>query len=40
MRTLRRIQAVSLRHAPNYALCVILGAYVAMQVVVKGGFVG
>jgi hypothetical protein len=40
MRTLRRIQTASLRLAPNYALCIILGAYVAMQLVVKGAFVG
>jgi len=40
MRTLRRIQTASLRLAPNYALCIILGAYVAMQLVVKSAFVG
>lgn len=31
MRTLRRIQAVSVRIAPHWFLCVFLGAYVAMQ---------
>jgi len=32
MRTLRRIQAVSLQVAPHWALCVILGAYFSMQI--------
>jgi hypothetical protein len=31
MRTLRRIQSVSLRIAPHWFLCVLLGAYVAMN---------
>ncbi len=31
MRTFRRIQAASLRVAPQWFLCVFLGAYVAMQ---------
>jgi hypothetical protein len=33
MRTLRRIQAVSLHVAPHWFLCVLLGAYVSMQLV-------
>ncbi|MEZ6028473.1 MAG: hypothetical protein R3C46_01885 [Hyphomonadaceae bacterium] len=33
MRTLRRIQAASLRVGPQWFLCVFLGAYVAMQMV-------
>ncbi len=33
MRTLRRLQAVSVRVAPHWFLCVFLGAYVAMQMV-------
>ena len=32
MRVFARIQAVSLRYAPVYCLCVILGAYVSLQV--------
>ncbi len=36
MRTLRRIQAVSLRVAPQWFLCVFLGAYVTMQVAAPG----
>ena len=33
MRTLRRIHAVSVRVAPQWAMCVILGAYFSMQLV-------
>lgn len=36
MRTLRRIQAVSMRIAPQWFLCVFLGAYVTMQLAVSG----
>ena len=36
MRTLRRIQAVSLRVAPQWFLCVFLGAYITMQVATSG----
>ena len=31
MATLRRIQAVSVRIAPHWLLCIFLGAYVALQ---------
>jgi hypothetical protein len=31
MRTLRTIHAVSLRVAPHWAICVILGAYFSVQ---------
>lgn len=31
MRTLRQIQTASLRIAPHWFLCVVLGAYVAMN---------
>lgn len=31
MRTLRNIRTVSLRIAPHWAMCVILGAYFSMQ---------
>lgn len=40
MRTLRQIQAVSLRIAPHWFLCVILGAYVAMNMAAPGLVVG
>lgn len=33
MRTLRRIQSASLRVGPHWFLCVLLGAYVAMNMV-------
>jgi hypothetical protein len=33
MRTLRRFQTASLRVAPHWFLCVLLGAYVAMNMV-------
>ena len=36
MRTLRRIQAASLRVAPQWFLCVFLGAYITMQVATSG----
>jgi|APLow6443716910_1056828.scaffolds.fasta_scaffold50895_3 hypothetical protein len=39
MRTLRRIQAVSLSAAPQWVLCVFFGAYVTMQLAVSGGSV-
>jgi len=37
MRTLRRIQAVSLSAAPQWVLCVFFGAYVTMQLAASGG---
>jgi hypothetical protein len=37
MRTLNRIRTVSLRVAPQWAMCVFFGAYVAMQVAGQGG---
>jgi hypothetical protein len=40
MRTLRRIQAVSLRVAPQWFLCVFLGAYLAMQMVTSNTVIG
>ena len=40
MRTLRRIQAVSLRVAPQWFLCVFLGAYLAMQMVTSHTVMG
>jgi len=40
MRTLRRIQAVSLRVAPQWFLCVFLGAYLAMQMVTSHTVLG
>jgi len=40
MRTLRRIQATSLRFAPQWFLCVFFGAYVTLQVVTPGTVVG
>jgi len=39
MRTLRRIQAVSLSVGPQWFLCVFLGAYVAMQLAASGAAV-
>ena len=33
MRTLRTIHAVSLRVAPHWAICVILGAYFSIQLI-------
>lgn len=36
MRTLRRIQAVSLSAAPQWVLCVFFGAYVTMQLAASG----
>lgn len=33
MRTLRNIRTVSLRVAPHWAICVILGAYVSVKLV-------
>lgn len=39
MRTLRRIQAASLRVAPQWFLCVFLGAYITMQVATSGSLV-
>lgn len=33
MRTLRNIRTVSLRIAPQWAMCVILGAYFSLQLV-------
>ena len=36
MRTLRRIQTASLRVAPHWFLCVLLGAYVAMNMLTTG----
>lgn len=40
MRTLRRIQATSLRFAPQWFLCVFFGAYVTLQVATPGVMVG
>ncbi|MEQ1781910.1 MAG: hypothetical protein ABMA14_11160 [Hyphomonadaceae bacterium] len=40
MRTLRRIQAVSLRVAPQWFLCVFLGAYLAMQIATSHSVIG
>ena len=40
MRTLRRIQAVSLRVAPQWFLCVFLGAYLAMQMIGSHTLIG
>jgi len=40
MRTLRRIHAVSLRVAPQWAMCVILGAYFSMRLVNPGAISG
>ncbi len=40
MRALRRIQAVSLRAAPQWILCVFFGAYVTLQVAASGGYLG
>jgi hypothetical protein len=40
MRTLRRIQTASLRVAPNWAFCVILGAYFSLQIVSPSTFAG
>ena len=33
MRTLRNIRSVSLRVAPHWAMCVILGAYFSIQLI-------
>lgn len=40
MRTLRRIQAVSVRVAPHWFLCVFLGAYLAMQMATTQTLIG
>lgn len=40
MRTLRRIQAVSVRIAPHWFLCVFLGAYVAVHMVAPQTLIG
>lgn len=40
MRTLRRIQAMSLRTAPQWILCVFFGAYVTLQVATSGSYLG
>lgn len=40
MQTLRRIQAVSVRVAPHWLLCVFLGGYVAMQMAAPALVVG
>jgi len=40
MRTLRQIQAASVRVAPHWFLCVILGAYVAMNIAAPTMVVG
>ncbi len=39
MRTLRRLQAVSLSAAPQWVLCVFFGAYVTMQLATSGAAV-
>ena len=39
MRTLRRIQAVSMRMSPQWVLCVFFGAYVTLQVAAAGTLV-
>ena len=36
MRTIRRIEAISQRIAPSYALCIILGAYLSLKVIAPG----
>ena len=36
MATLRRIRAASVRIAPSYALCVILGAYLSLKAIAPG----
>jgi hypothetical protein len=40
MRMLARVQAVSLRRAPAYCLCVILGAYLSLQAVSPAALIG
>jgi hypothetical protein len=40
MSTLRRIQAVSIRVAPHWCLCVIVGAYFSLQIAVTGPIAG
>jgi len=40
MRTLRHIQAASVRIAPHWFLCVVLGAYIAMNAAVPSVVIG
>ncbi len=40
MRTLRRIHAVSLRLAPHWIFCVILGAYFSVQMAKSAAILG
>lgn len=39
MRTLNRIRTVSMRIAPQWAMCVFFGAYVTMQIASAPGTV-
>lgn len=39
MRTLHRIQTASLRFAPHWFLCVLLGAYVSINLVAPASVV-
>jgi hypothetical protein len=40
MRILARVQAISLRYAPAYCLCIILGAYLSLQAVGAATLIG
>ena len=40
MRTLRNIRTVSMRVAPHWAMCVILGAYFSVQLASPGTIAG